>query len=731
MAKWLLLLVLPLVADGGEVWSLVRIHPDGPAEVEMVSRLGLDVIRVNEDGSADIVAGGWERDALMTYGLAHETLVMDLERLYAARCGSRSMGGFMTWSEIQTFMNGLHSSHPSITSAPTSIGSTIEGRPQLVMKISVSNDFSTDDPALPNCWYDGLIHAREGASMLNVCSFMEWLCENYGRDGFCGWQATWLLENREIWFLPCNNIDGWVYNETTSPGGGGMWRKNRRNNGGGVYGVDLNRNWSVCWGGPGSSSSPSSETYCGTGPLSEPETANIDTFWQTHPPAEMHSTHTYGNILIYPWGWTDQPTTHAAEYAEHGEIMVRWGTGEIHGPAAQILYDAAGNTRDHAYAFYGSMSWNHETGGDQAGFWPAPDEVVRLTRRNLRSYLVTAFLAGCPLDPHEPGTPVMSAVGSVGQSFTVDWSDVPGASSYVLQELTGRQIALDDTGDSGPFTLSNWVVTSSAYHSPSSCYLSTGTGSMTWTGSVAIPPDGGGRLGFWSQYSIPNGSCQGAVSVSTDGGSTWRYLQTFTRSDLTWRYNIHELDEWQGQTLKFRWETYGSSADLYVDDIRIETWTDGSFIEDIPASQHAFYGHAPGEYWFRAFAVDDSFGPGWPAAPVYALVQSTGVEGEAGPEPLVTALYPPHPSPASSQVLVPVSISASDAGSAALLVMDLAGRVVADLSSQVQVPGAGNVAWNLEGAGGTRVPDGVYLIVMKSSDGLLTRRLAVLGAGGR
>jgi len=53
---------------------------------------------------------------------------------------------------------------------------------------------------------------------------------------------------------------------------------------------------------------------------------------------------------------------------------------------------------------------------------------------------------------------------------------------------------------------------------------------MTWTETVQIPADGGGRLSFWSYFNIPDGSCQGSIEVSTDGGQNWFYLQTFGRT---------------------------------------------------------------------------------------------------------------------------------------------------------------------------------------------------------
>jgi len=441
-----------------ETWSLMRFTPVCGGDIQRFSALGFDPVVVYADASCDFVASDPERALLLRSGLQATCLVPDMTALYTSQYREPiTMGGFQTWTEVQSWMDSLHAANPGITSTPTSIGNTYEGRPQLVMKISSNNSFSADDPSMPNAWYDGLIHSREGASLRNIQYWMMWLCSNHGRNGYCGYQADWILDNREIWCLPVNNIDGWVYNQAQSPGGGGMHRKNRNLSAGGS-GIDLNRNWAVGWGGAGSSGDPSSETYRGTAPLSEPETSNIDAFWQTHPPAQMHSTHAYANALIYPWGWTDDPTTHAAQYTTQGEIMVTWATGEDHYPSTQFYY-ASGNTRDHSYGLYGAMSWNHETGASFAGFWPSADEVIRLSRRNLRSYLVTACLAGRPYDPEVPGTPVMDEIGMVSGSFTVDWSDASNASSYALQRLSGYQVPLNDTGDSGPFNKVNWIIT--------------------------------------------------------------------------------------------------------------------------------------------------------------------------------------------------------------------------------------------------------------------------------
>ena len=84
-----------------------------------------------------------------------------------------------------------------------------------------------------------------------------------------------LLQKTELWFVPVANPDGYQYTFDHER----LWRKNLRdNNGNGQIqvgdGVDPNRNFPNHWGydKEGSSSIPSSDTYRGPSPVSEPET---------------------------------------------------------------------------------------------------------------------------------------------------------------------------------------------------------------------------------------------------------------------------------------------------------------------------------------------------------------------------------------------------------------------------------------------------------------------------
>jgi hypothetical protein len=183
----LLVLAAASIACSAEVYSLMNFAPAYPGQAELFGRLGFDVVQRYQDGSVDFVAGSHERLLLMENGLAATTRIADMEGYYRALNGtSRSMGGFYTWNEIDTWIDSLAAANPSITSVE-SIGDTYQGRPQRVVKLSVNNTFGADDPSMANAWYDGLIHAREGSSMRNVRYWMMWLCSNYQRNGYCGY----------------------------------------------------------------------------------------------------------------------------------------------------------------------------------------------------------------------------------------------------------------------------------------------------------------------------------------------------------------------------------------------------------------------------------------------------------------------------------------------------------------------------------------------------------------
>ncbi|MFO0981136.1 MAG: M14 family zinc carboxypeptidase [Planctomycetota bacterium] len=388
-----------------DVYHLVRLDVRGVAR-DVLAQLGVDVVRVTPAGELELVCNARELAAIEALRLGHHVVIADLAGYYAARLslpvrvdskvganivppfGQGSMGGYYTYAEVVSILDQLHALFPALVSTKQSLGSSIEGRPLWAVKISDHPDI--DEPE-PKARFDALHHAREPESMQATLYFMLYLLDSYGIDPV----ATYLVDNRELWFVPVVNPDGYVYNQNGNPGGGGMWRKNRRNNGGGTFGVDLNRNYSYQWGhdDSGSSPDPGSDVYRGTAPLSEPEVQAMAAFVSSHPFATAISAHTYGGLWLYPWGYVAAYPGDRSRFDELSVLQTR-DNGYPYGPAGLILYLANGVTIDYDYGQWGTLSWTPEMGGDSDGFWPPQNRIVPLAEENLEGLRITALAAG-------------------------------------------------------------------------------------------------------------------------------------------------------------------------------------------------------------------------------------------------------------------------------------------------------------------------------------------------
>jgi len=308
--------------------------------------------------------------------------------------GFGSMGGFYTLAEAIAQLDSMKSRYSNLITTKTSIGNTIENRPIYMVKISDNPDV---DEAEPEILYTALHHAREPQSMMQMIYFMYYLLENYNTNS----SVQYIVNNRELYFIPVLNPDGYEYNRTTNPNGGGMWRKNRRNTSG-SYGVDLNRNYGpyTYWNAPngGSSTTPSSDTYRGTAPFSEPETASLRDFLATRYFKNALNYHTYSNLLIYPYGALEQETPDSAIFREFARDMTAYN-GYTYGTDQQTVgYSTRGNSDD--YFYDGDILLNHgkifamtpEVGS--TGFWPSQPEIFPLAIENVMPNLYYAYVAG-------------------------------------------------------------------------------------------------------------------------------------------------------------------------------------------------------------------------------------------------------------------------------------------------------------------------------------------------
>jgi len=305
-----------------------------------------------------------------------------------------SMGGFYTYQEVLDKLDFMAEQWPDLITVKAPINedlSSHNGNPIWWVKISDNPNENEDEPEV---LYTALHHAREGMGVQQMMYFMLHLLENYETDE----RVQTIIDSRELYFVPILNPDGYVYNEQTDPNGGGMWRKNRRNNGD-SWGVDINRNYGFMWGmdNNGSSPNPSSETYRGPDAFSEPETQNIKQFVEDHEFMIALNYHSYSNLLLYPWGFTEDPCPDDAIFHAHATLMTR-DNKYVYGPGSSTIYPTNGGSDDWMYGETENknqvFAYTPEVGGSGDGFWPSINRIIPLCQENMIQNIYAALLSG-------------------------------------------------------------------------------------------------------------------------------------------------------------------------------------------------------------------------------------------------------------------------------------------------------------------------------------------------
>ena len=314
-----------------------------------------------------------------------------------------TMGGYMKYDEVVAKLDSMRMWYPQFISAKFSVGTTYEGRTMWAVRVTNGPNAPTGRPEV---LMHALIHAREPESMETQFYYMFWLFENYNTDPM----ARYILNNREIYWIPVFNADGYVHNQTTNPNGGGMWRANKhltsppsltcgpvdpnRNFGTYQYWNSVNNGSSTdpCNGGQG--------TYRGTLPFSELETQNIKAFVNSRNFKTAFSAHTYGNYLIKPWCWQDPiGTPDDAIYNQFLSDMQATNGYTVGFPSQTVGYKVRGGTDDWYYNDSGHtkiFSFTPETG---SSFWPPQAEILPLAQNMLFSNQYIALIAGPYVSP--------------------------------------------------------------------------------------------------------------------------------------------------------------------------------------------------------------------------------------------------------------------------------------------------------------------------------------------
>lgn len=301
------------------------------------------------------------------------------------------------------------------------LGTTYQGRDILALRLTKGARW-TREGSRPAVIYGATQHARE------------WIATEVTRRLMTTYLDQWragdrevrrLLGRTELWFVPVFNPDGYQYTFDAER----LWRKNLRdNNGDGVTqvgdGVDPNRNFPSHWGydNEGSSPIPSSDTYRGPAPASEPETRAAMRLFGRARAEFMVNYHSNGRWLLYNDGWQiGTPTADDPIYHALSGNLDEPAIEDFHpGLSSDVLYVTNGEIDGYAQEATGTLSWTPELspGCETCGFVFPDDEalVQEEFERNLPFARSVAASAGDPDDPK-------SVLGIETEPFYLDSPD--------------------------------------------------------------------------------------------------------------------------------------------------------------------------------------------------------------------------------------------------------------------------------------------------------------------
>lgn len=464
------------------------------ADAAVVRELGLDVWTEVPTGPwLDVRVRPDEWAMLDVTGLEYDVRVPDLgpqveaERQRLAGPLAHGSGGsfaeFSQLDEIHARLDELATLRPDIATV-VEAGESLEGRRLPALRITRAPEGS------PTILVDAGQHAREWIAISSAACVADRLVRLADEPGVAPY-----LDAMQFVVFPVVNPDGYVHSWEVDR----FWRKNRRP----PDGVDLNRNYSVVFGGPGASSNPMAGNYHGDAAFSEPESMAVrDLAAQLDPLLAVIDVHSYGQLVLYPWGYSLDPAPADDVLAPVAQTFAaglgdRFGTEYDPIPGAG-LYPAAGTLMDWAYGDLGVYGFVLEMRPDSdiefpEGFVLPPEDILPVCEELLDGLLAFAKHA---VDAGPPGAgddggawEGTSSSGGVALTGLTTFEPPADSSSSGASEETGPRSTSTSGTVSGPASVS-----SSSAEPPAplegtndGCGCTTGRTQVPWLWLVLLP----------------------------------------------------------------------------------------------------------------------------------------------------------------------------------------------------------------------------------------------------
>ncbi len=670
---------------------------------------------------------------------------------YISRAVSQrgDLGQYHTFQEVEDELRAIHTAFPDITLLQ-SIGKTWQNRDIWAMKISDNAAVDEDEPEL---LIIGVHHSREIITAEIPLDFIKFLTENYAVND----TSAFIVNQREVWVVPMLNPDGHNVVATTY----NYWRKNvRDNNASGIFdlqydGVDLNRNYGYNWGynNVGSNPNMSAETYRGPAAFSEPENQAIRNFARNRKFVIAINYHSYGRLVLYPWGYAAQNTPDHATFVKLGQAFVA-ENGYVQGNVTSgTIYETNGDSDDW---FYGDqitknkiLSFTPEVGTE---FLPSESAIPQLLADTRPINIKAALFSSNPGGVDPPGQPDRpEAIFDSWNRFHLSWTTprpdpANPAVSYEVRELYNAQQITDSAEGNIPWLYQGFVPSLARAFSNQKSYYS-GRSSRADSRLTAIRPifvEAGAHLTFKTWYETESAYDYAYVSISTDGLNFTNIPGNITTTQDPNRKNLghgitgasdgwiegdFDLSAYAGQALfiRFRYVTDDrvEGEGFYFDDIKpvMQFERDEIIAKNLIASSYSTPDRPNGHYYYQARGRDAEFQPSlW--SPYLPVVIEQPVAVEPGTDARFNALGQNYPNPFNPATML--SFALQNSGHVKLQIYDASGRWVRTLLDEQRPAGWQEIYWDGRSNSDTVVASGLYFYELQTADGFTARKSMIL-----
>ena len=374
----------------------------------------------------EIMAAGGDPGLLDEHGTAAWPHVAEVPT------GDRQPTGYPTYDEIAATLLAWQNTYPSICQR-YDLGASSTTKHIYALKISDNVGVEEDEPEMK---YISTMHGDEVVGVVMCLNLIELLVTNYGTNP----RYTNIIDEMEIWIVPCMNPYGYTYNTRYN-----------------ASGADLNRSFPE-----GAPPNPEPNSTSGR----PPEVATIMNWSADHSFTLAANFHGGALVVNFPYDNDGSETYYtpdddlfiaiSEEYSEDNLPM--WNGSWYHGiTRGGDWYEIDGGMQDWSYRYMSCNEVTIELGNTKSPSYSQMPTYWSQNQESMLSYMETCLIGVRGVVTDGSGTPLAATVTVAGRDHPI-YTD-PDVGDYHRMLLPGTYDLTFETDGYDPITVEDVVVT--------------------------------------------------------------------------------------------------------------------------------------------------------------------------------------------------------------------------------------------------------------------------------